>query len=174
MIVAAKHVACAALCIAVVGALSGCGKPENDGASINTVTTPLPPYPAWSAGMIGKPLSSVVKGKADCIGVLDVVTAQHTGASPGSEVEGWAYDKTAKRGVQHILIVDLDDHIIGAADGGRPRSDVPQNMPTVTTKFVGWHGVVGATTGSVLAVGLGANGGQCPISKSVKLSGSVY
>jgi hypothetical protein len=174
MTVAARQLACAALCIAAFGALSGCGKPEDDGVSVNTVATPLPPYPAWSAGMIGKPLASVVRGKADCIGVFDVVSAKHTGAKPGDEVEGWAWDKTAKQGVQHILIVDLADRIVGAADGGRARSDVPQNMPTVTSKFVGWHGVVGITNGTVLAVGLGAKGGQCSLSKSMKLDGSAY
>jgi len=174
MIVAARQLACAALCIAALGALSGCGKPEDDGISANTVTTPLPPYPAWSVAMIGKPLASVVKGKADCMGVFDVVSAKHVGASPGSEVEGWAWDKMAKQGVQHVLIVDLDDRIVGAANGGNARADVPPAMPTVTSKFVGWHGVVGATKGTVLAVGLGAAGGRCSLSKSVKLDGGVY
>jgi len=174
MIVAARPLAWAALCIAVLGALSACGKPEDDGLSSNSVTTPLPPYPAWSAGMIGKPLASVVRGKADCIGVFDTVTAKHVGASPGSEVEGWAWDKTAKTGVKHILIVDLDDRILGAADGGRPRSDVPANSPNVTSQYVGWHGEVGVTKGTVLAVGLGAKGGRCSLSKSFKLDGSVY
>ncbi len=174
MMVAARQLACAALCIAALGALSGCGKPEDDGASANTVTTPLPPYPAWSVGMIGKPLASVVRGKADCIGVFDAVSARHTGAKPGVEVDGWAWDKTAKQGVQHVLIVDLDDRIVGAADGGRGRADVPQNMPTVTSPLVGWRGVVAATTGTVLAVGLGAKGGECSLSKSMKLDGSVY
>jgi hypothetical protein len=174
MFVAARQVACAALCIAALAAVSGCGKPEDDGTSINTVATPLPPYPAWSVGMIGKPLSAVVKGKANCIGVFDVVLVQHTGAKPGSEVGGWAWDATAKQGVKHVLIVDLNDRILGAADGGLPRPDVPANTPTITSKFVGWHGVVGATTGTVLAVGLGANGGQCSLSKSMKLDGGVY
>jgi hypothetical protein len=174
MIVAARQLACAALCIAALGALSGCGKPEDDGASINAVTTPLPPYPAWAVAMIGKPLASVVRGKADCMGVFDVASAKHVGASPGSEVEGWAWDKTAKQGVQHILIVNLDDRIVGAATGGNARADVPPAMPGVTSKFVGWHGVVGATTGTVLAVGLGAAGGQCSLSKSIKLDGGVY
>jgi len=174
MMLAAKQMACAVLCVAAFGALSGCGKPEDDGAMLATVTTPLPPYPAWSTGMIGKPLASVVQGKADCIGVFDVISARHTGAKPGAEVDGWAWDKTVKQGVQHVLIVDLDDRIVGAADGGRPRSDVPQNSPFVTSKFVGWHGVTGATTGTILAVGLGAKGGQCALSKAIKMDGSVY
>jgi hypothetical protein len=175
MIVAAKWLAWAALGIAAFSALSGCGKPEDDGVSANTVTTPLPPYPAWSAGMIGKPLGSVVRGKADCLGVFDAVAAKHVGVKPGFEVDGWAWDKTAKQGVQHILIVDLDDHIVGAAEGGVvSRPDVPANMPIVTSKQVGWHGVVGATTGTVLAVGLGAAGGQCSLSRSMKLDAGVY
>jgi hypothetical protein len=174
MIVAARHLAWAALCVAAIGALSGCGKPEDDGVSVNTVTTPLPPYPSWSAGMIGKPLTSVVKGKANCFGVFDAVSVKHIGAAPGSEVAGWAWDKTAKKPVQHVLIVDLNDHIRGAADVGMPRSDVVAAYPYMTTNIVGWHGVVGATTGTVLAVGLGVNGGQCALSKSVKLDGSVY
>jgi hypothetical protein len=164
-------VACAALlACAVLGVtLSGCGKPENDGEMSTTLTTPLPPYPAWSAGMIGQPLSAVVKGKANCIGVFDNISAR-----PGEEVEGWAWDSAAKKGVQHVLIVDLSDRIIGAADGGRPRPDVPPAMPGVANKFVGWRGVVGATTGTALAVGLGAQGGQCSLSKSMKLDGGVY
>jgi hypothetical protein len=172
---AVKPLAYAALCVAVLSALSGCGQPEDDGLSATTVNTPLPPYPAWSVAMIGKPLASVVRGKANCFGVFDAVEATHTGAHPGVEVEGWAWDKTAKQAVQHILIVDLNDRILGAADGGgRARSDVQTAYPEMTTKFVGWRGVVGATTGTVLAVGLGAQGGQCALSKAVKLSGSVY
>jgi hypothetical protein len=174
MMVAAKQLACAALSIAAVAALSGCGKPEDDGASANAVATPLPPYPAWSVGMIGKPLSAVVTGKADCFGVVDAIATRHTGVKPGVEVEGWAYDKAAKQPVQHVLIVDLDDRVVGAADSGKPRGDVIANYPYMTSKFVGWHGVAGVTTGTVLAVGLGAKGGQCSLTKSLKVDGSVY
>jgi len=164
----------AALGVAACSLLSGCGRPEDDGVKSNTVATPLPPYPAWSASMIGKPLAEVVKGKANCIGVFDTVTATHTGANPGVEVEGWAWDAAAKHGVQHVLIVDLNDRIIGAADGGRPRADVPPAFPTITSPLVGWHGVVGQTTGTALAVGLGATGGECSLSSSKKLDGGVY
>ncbi len=174
MMGAARRRACIALGIAALSALGGCGKPEDDGVSPNTVKTPLPPYPAWSVGMIGKPLAGVVRGKANCMGVFDNVSATHVGAKPGSEVVGWAWDAAAKRPVQHILIVDLNDRVIGAADGGNVRPDVPAAMPMVTSKFTGWHGVVGATTGTVLAVGLGANGGQCSLSRSVKLNASAY
>jgi len=159
----------------MVGALSACGKPEDDGPTVHTVPSALPAYPAWSVGMIGQPLTRVVKGKADCIGVFDALSTKHLGAPPGYEVDGWAWDRTAKRGVQHVLIVGLDDRVLGAADGGVvARPDVPANSPFVTTKFVGWHGVVGATTGTVLAVGLGANGGQCALGKSMKLDATVY
>jgi hypothetical protein len=174
MRVDATRLICAALWIVAVGAVAGCGKPEDDGAPINSVVTPLPPYPAWSAGMIGKPLAAVVKGKADCKGVFDAVVLTHTGVKPGVEVEGWAWDATAKQGVQHILIVDLDDHIVGAANGGRPRTDVSNSNPDITSKFTGWHGVVGLSQGSVLAVGLGAKGGQCSLSKAMKLGGGAY
>jgi hypothetical protein len=175
MIVALRPLVCAALGVALLGALSGCGKAEDDGLSANTVNTPLPPYPAWSAAMIGKPLARVVQGKANCFGVFDAVAARHSGAQPGVEVEGWAWDKTAKQAVQHVLIVDLNDNILGAADGGiRPRSDVLAAYPDMTTKLVGWRGVVGATSGTVLAVGLGAKGGQCALSKSIRLDGNVY
>jgi hypothetical protein len=166
--------AVAALGVAAGGALSGCGKPEYDGAMPNTVKTPLPPYPAWAKDMIGKPLGAVVKGKANCIGVFDNVSATHDGAVPGSEVEGWAWDSEAKQGVQHILIVDLNDRIIGAAQGGRPRPDVAAAYPNMTSNLSGWHGEVGATTGTALAVGLGAKGGECSLSKAVKLGGGVY
>ncbi len=174
MKVGARQLAWAALCMAVVSALSGCGKPEDDGASPNTVATPLPPYPAWAAGMIGKPLAAVVKAKADCFGVFDVISAKHTGASPGVEVDGWAWDKAAKQPVQHILIVDLDDRVVGAAESGHPRGDVVAAYPFITSKFVGWHGIAGVTTGTLLAVGLGANGGKCSLSKSLKVDGGVY
>jgi hypothetical protein len=174
MMVAARQLAWAALCVAAFAALAGCGKPEDDGVTLNTVTTPLPPYPAWSVGMIGKPLSSVVQGKADCFGVFDVVSAKHTGATPGVEVDGWAWDKAAKQPVHHVLIVDLNDRILGAADSGRPRADVVAAYPYMTTNLMGWHGEAGVTTGTVLAVGLGAKGGRCSLSKALKLDGSVY
>jgi len=174
MTLALKPLACIVLCLAILGPLSGCGEPEDDGQSANTVKTPLPPYPAWSVGMIGKPLASVVHGKADCIGVFDVVTARHANARSGVEVEGWAWDKTAKQGVQRLLIVDLDNRIVGAAEGGRSRTDVPAANPSITSPIVGWHGEAGTMTGTVLAVGLGAKGGQCPLSKSMKLDGGVY
>ncbi len=172
--VAARQLACVALCIAAFAAVSGCGKPEDDGVSVNTVATPLPPYPAWSVGMIGKPLASVIKGKADCFGVFDAISANHTGASPGVEVDGWAWDKAAKQPVQRILIVDLTDRVVGAAMSGRPRDDVVAAYPYMTSKFVGWHGEAGVTAGTLLAVGLGATGGQCSLSKSLKVDGSVY
>jgi hypothetical protein len=174
MIVVARPLACAALWIAALGALAGCGKPEDDGASPNTVTTPLPPYPAWSAGMIGKPLAAVAKGKANCFGVFDAIAAKHVGAKPGVEVDGWAWDKAAKQPVRHVLIVDLNDRIVGAADVVTARPDVVAAYPYITSKIVGWHGVAGTITGTVLAVGLGATGGQCSLSKSMRLDGGVY
>jgi hypothetical protein len=44
----------------------------------------------------------------------------------------------------------------------------------MTTNLMGWHGEAGVTTGTVLAVGLGAKGGRCSLSKALKLDGSVY
>jgi hypothetical protein len=157
---AIRRILAAASMLALIG-LSACGKPEDDGANADALTTPLPPYPAWAKPMIGQPLTKVLNGRGDCEGVFDVVISRHAGAHPGVEVGGWAWDKAGQRGVQHILFVDPDNKVIGAAEGGLLRTDVPKAMPEVKSPMVGWRGEIGATTGVALAVGIGANNGAC-------------
>ena len=155
------------LALALTAGLAGCnGKPEDlgqGGASSQaaTSTSPAPPYPAWANAMIGKDLKQVSQGTAVCKGAIDLVSAKHTGAHPGSEIEGWAWNEKEARPVAKVVFTNAGDRIVGAATEGNPRTDVVAVVPEVKSPAVGWKGVSGTTSGSVTAVGLTDSGASC-------------
>ena len=156
----------AALLAAAVVACNG--KPEDTGqggsAEEATAKTPAPPYPVWANAMIGKGLKDVSHGAASCKGTIDIVTTKHTGARPGSEIEGWAWNEKDARPIARVLFVDPNDRVVGGANGGFPRPDVVSALSEVKTPAVGWKGVAGSTSGSVTAVGLTEAGASCVLS----------
>jgi len=147
--------------IAMTG-LSACKDPDPV-AVVPTVQTPLPAYPAWAAPMIGKNLGRVLTGHGACLGVWDVVSVKHISKQPGSEAQGWGYDVAAKTAISHILFVNADNIVVGAGDGGVPRPDVARARADVTAINTGWRGVVGATEGKVLAVGVTSKNAGCNV-----------
>ena len=158
----------AALLIVSAASLAACGKPEDQSYSSNVpvaakVSTALPAYPAWSTPMIGKLVSQVLSGRGQCKGTFDVVLARHGPPRPGVEVGGWAFDVAAKQAVQHVLLVNAADRIVGAAQGGVLRTDVSDARSDITSKTTGWKGVAGATTGTINAVGVTNHNAACDI-----------
>ena len=157
--------------VALVAGISGCnGKPEDTGqsagADVATSKTSAPPYPAWATAMIGKPLSAVSRGIVTCKGQVDLVSAKHTGARPGSEIEGWAWNEKDAKPLAKVVFIDQTNRIVGAATAGAVREDVKAALPEVKTAAVGWKGVTGATSGQVTAVGLTDNDASCVLSST--------
>ena len=155
--------------LVLAAGLAGCnGKPEDTGQSASsdatTLKTPAPSYPAWSTGMIGKNLGEVSHGTIACKGQIDVVAAKYTGARPGSQIEGWAWNEKDAKPIDEVLLVDSSNRIVGAAVGGGSRTDVKAALPEVKTAAVGWKGVAGITSGQVTAIGLTDRGASCVLS----------
>lgn len=152
-------------------ALAACGKPEDTRGYVVTgpsaadtsaeVKTPPPPVPASVAPLMGRNLKDVSKGIAVCKGVLDIVTRRHTGAKPGSEIEGWGWDEGGARPLTSVLFTDPHGKVVGGATVGAPRGDVPKALPEVKTPNVGWKGVADVATDQLQAVGVTANGATC-------------
>ena len=155
--------------LALTGGVAACGKPENDGyTQKSTLTgsgsadqkTPAPPLPAWAAGVMGQPLSSLAKGSVTCRGYIDVAV-RHVGAKPGIAIEGWAWDIKDAKPLSRVLFIDSTSRVIGAAEVGRSRPDVMRAMPMVKSPAVGWSGVTYATSGMISAVGVTAASQTC-------------
>jgi hypothetical protein len=144
----------------VLTGLSACKDPDPV-AIVPTLNTPLPPYPAWARPMIGQNMGHVLTGHGACVGVWDAVPAKHIVKPTGSEAQGWGWDVAGKTPVAHILFVNADNIIVGAGDGGMPRADVAQARTDVTSPNTGWHGVIGATEGKMLAVGVTTKNAGC-------------
>ncbi|MHB8284429.1 MAG: hypothetical protein ACYDD1_07110 [Caulobacteraceae bacterium] len=145
-----------------LGGVAACKDPDPV-AVVKPVTAPLPAYPAWANGLIGQNAAHVVTGRGACLGVWDAVTAKHVGAHPGDEAGGWGWDVAAKAPLRHILFVNGDNFIVGAGEGGLPRPDVSKAREDVTSPNSGWHGVLGVTTGKILAVGVTSKNASCSV-----------
>lgn len=127
--------------------VSGCEQP----ASVPLSNDSLPPPPAWSASMIGKPIRERFTVGETCNGYIDVARVRYEGAKPGVGFEGWGWDGVAKKRGDHILLTDEAGRIVGAGEGGRPRPDVPQNMPAVTAPDTGWSAASPLLKGKIQA-----------------------
>jgi len=116
--------------------------------------TPSLPYPAWSAQTMGKPLHSLYPAvTTNCLGYLDGVVAKYSGGR-GAQLRGWGWDTAANAAVDRVLFADNRGIVLGAADGGSPRPDVPQTLPQVRSDATGWQGYVGITSRPVQAWGI--------------------
>jgi hypothetical protein len=125
-----------------------------------TTTEAPPPVPAWAEAYMGRPLNDVLPTQStECVGNTDNVNLRYQGATPGTRVEGWGWDRTANKPVEHVLLID--DHtgvVIGAGQSGKPRPDVVRARPEVTSPTTGWEAVTPKTTGGLYAFGLLADG----------------
>jgi hypothetical protein len=142
--------------------LAGCGDSGDGPAPAGQSQAPLPPPPVWSRSLIGKRLTEFPASN-QCLGAFDRVATRHTDASPGVEVEGWAWLKAEKQPPEHLLFVDPGGGVVGAGETTTDRPDVSKAIPEVTAQKVGWRGVVSASAGSIRAFAALPNGALCPI-----------
>lgn len=116
--------------------------------------TPALPYPAWSAPMLGKPLQTLYPNvTTDCLGYLDGVAVKYA-RGRGAQLHGWGWDSAANAAVDRVLFADDRGNVVGAADGGQSRPDVPQTLPQVRSETTGWQGYVGVTSRPAQAWGI--------------------
>ncbi len=158
----ARKASASALAAGAALALAGCG-PDGPTTAVKQSAAARPRFPDWAEPMIGKPMSQFVHGRGDCKGVFDVVLVQYNGRPAGATVGGWGWDKAARQAVPRVVFVDVNDHIVGAADSGASRPDVPAALPEITSKTTGWNGVVGITAGKILAVGVTGRNAACDL-----------
>ncbi|NGM50251.1 hypothetical protein G5B46_11585 [Caulobacter sp. 602-2] len=146
----------ASLIIAATLGLAACDLSGGSSARSNAplVADQLPAIADWAKPYLGQKMLAKFPAKADCEGYVDIVTARYGDGKSGVAVEGWGWDATGKRGTLKVLLVDDKGVITGAADGGRPRPDVPKAMPAVTSETVGWRGYATTVSGEVTAYGL--------------------
>ncbi len=143
--------------------LSGCGRHHHHAAEAAPVTqAPLPTMPDWATPLIGKSVLHGFQASKACKGAFDVVALQHGGASPGVEADGWSWLTGEKRPPDQIVFVDDNNTIVGAATTVNERPDVSKAVKEVTVTKVGWHGVIGATTGTIHAYALLPGSTLCP------------
>ena len=166
----------APVALAALVLLAGCDrpKPAGGGAAAPQAAAPAapaapatpttaeapPPAPAWAQAYMGHPLNDVFPTQStECVGNTDNVNLRYQGASPGTRVEGWGWDRTARKPIEHVLLID--DHtgvVVGAGQSGKARPDVPKARPEVTSPDTGWEAVTPKTSGGLYAFGLMADG----------------
>jgi hypothetical protein len=145
--------------VALTLALCGCGLSNT--SNIPDVADPLPALPQWSQALVGKPLVPSFATTSSCAGYVDIVTAKYGKGLTGAAIEGWGWDAGAKKPALQVLLVDDTGKIVGAADGGRPRPDVPKARPDVPNPNVGWRGYTTAVKGEIKAYAVGDSQSAC-------------
>jgi len=120
---------------------------------------PMPPLPAWAAGMIGQPLASLFPGDHPlCVGNTDNVQERYGGATPGVQIVGWGWDPAARAPIARILLADPAGLVAGAGEGGVARRDVIAARPEITVLETGWAAYTSRSMGPIEAYGLVADG----------------
>ncbi len=121
-------------------------------AAVPVVGDPRPPFPAWAATLVGKPLQTAFPRRSSgCLGFFDGIKVRYAGTPAGEEVFGWAIDAGTKAPVRRVVLADSGGIVVGAAEGGLPRPDVPSTMPQVTSQLTGWQGYVRETSPPISA-----------------------
>ena len=94
-----------------------------------------------------------------CIGNFDSVEKQFSGGvSPGSHVNGWAWDRNNLKPVERIVLTDESGKIIGLAQSDQQRPDVSALYPEVRQNNVGWNGYLRSFKGRSTAYAVVENG----------------
>ncbi len=174
------------LTLAALTALSGCDKPKWQdnpppaAAAPGTAAAPAtaapaarvvptdaggtPAAPAWAADMIGKGLRTLYPATGVCKGNTDIVQKRYAGAPAGVQLHGWGWDVKSAARVARVLLVDTEMKIVGAGEGGIPRTDVPQYLPEIKDANTGWNADLARVTGPIDAYGLLPDGKTvCPL-----------
>jgi hypothetical protein len=116
---------------------------------------PMPPLPAWTRDLVGKPLASLFPGEPPlCVGNTDNVQQAYGGASPGVQIVGWGWDPAAKAPIPRILLVGPDGLVAGGGEPGIVRPDVNAAKPEITSPATGWAAYTARVTGPVDAYGV--------------------
>lgn len=120
---------------------------------VQTDNGPMPAYPRWAAGAVGKPLAKAFPSKSfNCWGYVDGGVVQYLGKPSGEKFFGWAYDLTTKTPLTRVVLVDSRGRIAGAANGGLERPDVPATLTWIKSSSTGWEGYAGSSaTGPLTA-----------------------
>lgn len=134
-------------------------------AGVPVLAIPTPAPPAWAVGVVGKPPPEVKAGAVACLGAIDREINRFGAERPGTQIEGWAWNRTAKAPLAHVLVVGSNGLVLGVGEpGGSLRPDVPAANPgVVTTPAVGWLASAPVTSGMVRVLGLTAEGDACDL-----------
>jgi hypothetical protein len=144
--------------------LSACDEPKARGDAAATaaagppVAEALPPMPAWAQASLGQPLKTAFPGEGACDGNTDTIELRGPAATPGASILGWGWDPATKAPVTRIVLVDANQNIVGAGEGGLPRTDVRSARPDITTDATGWRAVTTTAAGGIDAYGLVGDG----------------
>jgi hypothetical protein len=145
--------------------LSACGQPATNASnaissSAGGAAQPGPATvssPAWAQALIGKSLNDAFPNKAVCSGFVD-------GVGPRRTLSGWAWDASVKQHIAHVILVDAEQRIVGAGDGGVARPDVSAANPNISDADTGWWATVAGVSGAIDVFGVTAGGtAVCPI-----------
>jgi hypothetical protein len=101
-------------------------------------------YAAESATPLGRQFQrfySVVPGDR-CLGYLDSVKIISDPWWSGTRVSGWAFDLRARKPALLALIVSTDGRVMGMAETGFERNDIPAVVPAVARTDTGFSGYV--------------------------------
>jgi hypothetical protein len=122
-------------------------------------------YAEPRAHWMGRPLGSIAKADATCLGFIDNAVRQNA-RMRGLRLSGWAWDMDHDRRVMQLLIVDGGGRVVGLASGGAFRGDVLTAVRAVDHVGSGWRGYALGNPSEVLTVyGLTGRGSACPLGK---------
>ena len=146
--------ALAACLVIFAQALYGPESAPGPAREIPTTPDPMPPYPAWAAEVMGKPVRELFPKTSECVGNTDLVTMKFEGNPPGVQLIGWGWDAEAARPVQRVVLADAGQRIVGVGEVTSDRPDVTERRPEVTSQRTGWQALVGLRSGKVDAYGV--------------------
>lgn len=122
------------------------------------------PPPSWANTVIGRPLRDAYPKAGICKGNTDMVQQTYSGDPAGVQIHGWGFDLGAKARIARVVLVDQEQRIVGAGEGGVQRLDVIDNIPEIKDSNTGWNADLPRTTGPVDAYGVVEGGAAvCPL-----------
>ena len=140
-------------------ALGACGEPPTPRTPDGSVVEALPEMSEWAQDMQNRPLNEVVSSVENaCVGYVDDVEGRFVGDPSGVQLTGWGWDAANTRPYQRFLVVDENDVIVGAGEGGLERNDVVAAVPAVTAPGVGFRVLSTQSSGLARVFGLAQDG----------------
>lgn len=154
---------CAGIATALAAALLLAACDRGDRPMVQTAPsgplTPMPPPPAWSGELSGRPFAQAFPDAAGrCLGSVDGVVGHVEG---GVVVAGWAWDQDRRAAVERVVFVDAAGRMSGFAEGRQPRRDVADAVPEVASPDTGWIAHLPAPPPPATVYGLLGDGRAC-------------